>query len=443
VSRPNILQIIWHDLGRHLHCYGWQSARSPNLDRLASEGALFERAFCTAPLCSPSRGALMTGRYPHQNGLMGLTHRSWRFNKGERFLPQLLRDAGYQTLLFGLQHEVPVGQAAELGYGEAWEQPNDREHVVGRFSAWIGSAAAKERPFFACCGFREVHRLHSRGVYTPDKTPNVQLPHYLPDLPSVREDLAGYEGLIDAGDEAVGAMLSALDRSGLAANTLVLFTTDHGTDMPRAKSSLYDPGIETALIVRLPGVVKPGARIRHLISNVDVLPTYLNLAKTDMPSNLVGHSFWPLLVGKPYRRRTEIFAERTWHATYDPIRCIRTERHKFIHNFRPGKPCLVPPEFIEKVGVEETEKHFAVARPEFELYDLEKDPDEFSNVAGRADYADVEAKLRAQLQRFLEDTEDPILWGDIPHPGRHSDVWDWQLMDGKWRLYDPLAGKSI
>jgi len=439
-ARPNIICITWHDLGRHLGTYGWKSVDSPCLDALASQGIRFDHAFCTAPLCSPARASLMSGLYPHNHGMMGLVHRNWRIHENVRLLPQYLNEAGYRTLLFGFQHEAPRNQGQMLGYQETWEASRDGTEVSRHFGQWLHDKGRGEKPFFASIGFAQVHREHAHGHSRASDPATVKVPAYLPDIPAVREDLADYEGLICAADAAAGIILDALRETGLADNTIVIFTTDHGSDYPRAKSSLYDPGIETALIVHWPNVVRPGRIQKSLISHVDILPTLLEIAGAPVPAALPGRSFLFLLKEEPGERRTEIFSERTWHATYDPMRCIRTEHYKLIRNFRPGRPLLMPPEFIERIGKKTTEQYFGVPRPEYELYHLHHDPDETHNLIGNPDHAEEEADLKARLQRFLEETHDPILQGNISPPGPHDDAWDWRLENGHWRLYDPKAG---
>lgn len=435
MKQPNIIQIILHDLGRHLNCYGWDSVASPNIDKLARQGVKFNKAFCTSPLCSPSRGSIITGRYPHSNGLIGLAHRGWRLHPEERTLPQLLSQSGYDTLLFGLQHETIHGNAKTLGYRYTWEEKVSGPEVTEKFTEWL-LGEKMDKPFFASIGFGLVHRPHSNGIYEAEAPQKVTVPNYLPDIPEVRKDLAAYEALIKEADDAVYKILTAIEEAGITGETLVLFTTDHGTDMPRAKSSLYDPGIEVALVVRYPEVIKAGKQYDCLISNIDILPTLLDAASIKIPEKVQGKSFWNLLKDTRYHPREEIYAERTWHGTYDPVRCIRTQRYKLIHNFRPGKPPLVSPEFIEAVGVIQTEKFFAKSRPEFELYDLANDPDELTNLYGDGKHEKEEDQLKSRINKFLKDTVDPILKGDIPHPGRHNDVWDWRKTDSAWKLYN-------
>jgi arylsulfatase A-like enzyme len=229
-TRPNILFIICHDLGTQLGCYGDPSLRTVHLDRLAKAGVRFDNYFCSTPLCSPSRASILTGRYPHSNGVNGLTHRGFSLNSDERCLPELLAEAGYDTLLFGFQHEA--SDPHRLGYGWVSErrEPPRCALLTPKVTEFLRTRAGSQgkAPFFAMVGFSEVHRDFKQEFYQPDDPAKVFLPPYLPDTPEVREDFADFHGLIHAADASVGDLLRTLAESGLAESTWVIFTTDHG-----------------------------------------------------------------------------------------------------------------------------------------------------------------------------------------------------------------------
>jgi len=419
----NILQFIWHDLGDNLSCYGKPEIPSPRLQALAEEGVVFENNFCTAPQCSPARGSIMTGRYPHTNGLMGLTHRGWDYTPGERDLPMMLNDAGFSTHLFGFQHER---KNDALTYTHHDTADRNCDAVTPKACAFLASEAAKQQPFYVNVGFTEVHRNFGLD-YDDEVLAKVKVPGFLPDLPVVRKDLATFYENIRRADAAVGKILDALKAAGLEDETLVLFTTDHGMPFPRAKMSLYDPGIKTTLLMRAPGFIKPGTRIDHLVSHIDVLPTLFDAVGIEVPGNVRGRSLWPLLTGELYEPRTEIIAEVNWHGgQYDPIRCIRTDRTKYIHNFAPGRPILIQGPAGQRYGAELIDKYFSARRPEHELYDLETDPDEQNNLAGDPAMSERLAELQTRLRKILEETNDPLLEGDIPDPpgeGDYASYW--------------------
>ena len=413
---PHVLLITCHDLGRHLGCYGVDSVQTPNLDALATEGVRFARAYCTSPGCSPSRAALATGRYPHSNGVLGLAHHpfDWGLAPGERHVAALLRERGYETHLFGLQH-VTVGPPEQLGFDRAYGRGTGRD-VAGQVEAFL-DGIAPARPLYLEVNLEEPHRPFDQGGVAPDTARGVRVPPYLPDTPATREDVAGLQGAIREADAAVGRILAALERSGLANATLVTFTTDHGLALPRAKCTLYDPGIETALLLRWPGLGRgAGGVVDGMVSNVDFLPTLLEALGVPPPENLQGRSYLPLLRAGGAGREA-IYAEKTYHSYYDPMRAIRTARHKLIRNFETAFAVEVPGD-VQQGGAfrSDVARYVATTHPEVELYDLEADPLEERNLAGQPAAAALEHELDARLWAWMAETSDPLLAGPVSSP---------------------------
>ncbi|NLF30277.1 MAG: sulfatase [Planctomycetes bacterium] len=412
--RPNIVFITTHDTGRHFGCYGVRTVHTPNIDRLAAEGVLMEDFFCTSPVCSPSRGAMMTGLWPQRNGLMGLSHppSSWTFNDGVQHLSHILRGAGYRTALFYHQHEVMPWDIDRLAFDdwyakqEGFHRPADT--VAAEFASFAASLTPEQPPFYAQIGFGETHRKWDAGGVEPDRSTGVTVPPYLVDNEAARADAALLQGAVRKVDDAVGIILKALEENGLAENTIVVFTVDHGLEFPRAKWYLYDPGIETACLVRWPaGGVDGGHRVRQLVSNVDVTPTLLDLIDVAPPLPLDGIAFTRLLRDPAApATRDMIFAMYLMGGSQPEARCVRTRTHKLIRNFSNLRVFRTPVD---------------VAAPRFEpdtcpvtqLYDLAADPLEFDNLSGRAEHAAVEADLNGRLWRWLEAVGDPILHGPI------------------------------
>jgi arylsulfatase A-like enzyme len=414
---PNVVIVITHDTGRHLGAYG-RSVATPNLDRLAAEGVLFEQAFCAAPQCSPSRASLLTGLMPHRHGLIGLTHRgfSLRPEALRRTLPKLLSDSGYRTHLFGFQHEA--AEPHDLGYQQVVQPPSSgsRRHAcrdVAPAAARFLESAPHE-PFLAMVGFEETHR-----PFDPTDTPldHVAVPPYLPDTPIVQRDVADLEGAVREVDTAIGQLLSAVDQSGLADRTLFIYTTDHGIAFPGAKGTLFDPGIEVALIARGPGGFTGGRRLSGLVSNVDLLPTILGLCGIGLPAELDGVSLLPMVAGEASAVRQELFAELTYHTAYDPMRAVRTERHKYIRSFA-DRPLHLPAH-VDASPTKDLVRdrgYFAPRRPIEMLFDLARDPLERNDLANDPAYASVQARLRERLESWMRATDDPLLDGDVPAP---------------------------
>jgi N-sulfoglucosamine sulfohydrolase len=415
VTRPNLALVTCHDLGRHLGCYGVPSLSTPNLDSLAARGTRLTAAFCVAPQCSPSRAALATGRYPHSNGVMGLAHGSfgWDLAAGERHAAELLGGAGYDTHLFGLQHVTPNVQ--RLGFHRVHGQGTGPE--VAREVASFLRTEADRRPFYAEVNLFEPHRPFDFGGAEPDASTEPYVPAYLPAGEASRRELSALQGAIRRADESCGRILSALDDAQLASDTMVVFTADHGIAMPRAKCTLYDPGIEVALMARWPNGFRGGATVTELISNVDVLPTLLDAASERPSSRLQGRSFLPLLRDDVHEPRTAVYAEKTWHSYYDPMRAVRTKRHKLIRNFEAGFAIEVPAD-VQRGDVfrAHPELYSTDRSAQIELYDLEEDPLEQRNAAGAPHLAQVQADLDDRLWSWMRATEDPLLLGPVASP---------------------------
>ena len=447
MTKPNIVEIVWHDLGDWLSCFGRPDVSSPNLNALAGEGMRFENHFCPAPQCSPSRASIKTGRYPQSHGVMGLTHRGWRYAAGEWDLPLLLRGAGYRSVLVGFQHERH--DKAELTYDEHWThlasalgmsapEETGADVVADRAVDFLAKRARASRPFFLSIGLFDVHRVYGTD-YDPDVAARLIVPGFLPDEPIVRKDLATFYEKIRRADAAVGRILRALSAADLAEDTLVYFTTDHGPEFPRAKMTLYDPGIKTALLVRFPHVVRAGARSDALTTHVDLVPTLLELAGLSIPTTVQGRSMLGLLRGEPYAPRDAIFAQMTWHGgEYDPMRCIRTARFKYIRNYVPGWPPQIGGACVERYGEAFVNAHFGIPRPAEELYDLAADPWEQHNLAARPEKRSLRQELAARLAAWMREVDDPLLRGPVPFPDPtrvgSGCVW------GKFAPHDPVAG---
>lgn len=420
MHRPNILIVHWHDLGTYLPTYGHQ-VRAPHTDAFAAQSTVFEQCFSTSPLCSPARGALWTGRYPHSNGLQGLTHRGWEYGEGERPLPVHLGAAGYHTVLAGLQHET--SNVARLGFDEHLSRGRPRAaDVADAASSWLDERSEGDDPFLLVCGMLEVHRDWPADRYPPDPLDEVDVPDYLPDNELTREDLAAFAGSIAVADRGLGDILAALERNGLDENTVVIFTTDHGAPFPGAKSTLYDPGVHVALMVRIPPVLGAAAPRREagLVSHVDLVPTLLELAGVDIPEDVQGMSFASTLRDAASPGRNEVFLEKTYHADYDPIRAIRTGSYKYIRNFEPRPRLALPPDLESSPTRRGMGDAHLAPRASEELYDLTADPTESTNLVDDPDLAEVLGGLREQLATFMTATDDPLRHGPIsaPVPGR-------------------------
>jgi len=426
---PNVVFITSHDLGRNLGCYGRRSINSPHLDELAKRGFLFQNSFCTTPLCSPSRAALHTGRYAHSNGVMGLSHApfNWRLRQGEKHVAQRLRESGYETALIGIQHLT--NRPMDLGY-ESVSLPRGSARQIGEAAArFLESKQHSNKPFYLEVGFFEPHRPYNWGATPPDTSKGVIIPPYIPDTPEARHEFAALQGAIHAMDGGVGTVLTALQELGMEQDTWVIFTTDHGVAMPGAKSTVYEPGIEAALIMYWPEAGLHGGHfLSEITSNVDIVPTLLEGLGMPIPSEVQGRSFWPLLQRKKYAPRQEIFAEKTYHTYYEPMRCIRTPNYKLIVNLEVSSQIDIPNDIRKSPIYPQMLDVIAKGRVTIELYDLVIDPQEETNLAGQPEVFEVEANLRKRLLQWMKETNDPILNGPIPSP-YYENALRWLLQD--------------
>ncbi len=437
---PNIIHISMHDAGRHFGCYGVETVQSPHLDALAAGGVRFTRAFACAAVCSPSRGACMTGRYPQANGLIHLCHGDfgYRYHQGEKHLSHLLRERGYYTVLHGFQHEAHHDEArAALGFEELVNAdpappiyPVPPADVIARgacefLEKYAANGNEMNRPFYMQLGFFESHRPYDFGGAEPDDSRGVTVPPYLRETEHVRQDHAGLQGAIRKADTAIGKVLDTLRGVGLEQETLVIFTPDHGLANPRAKATNYDPGIEIAMILRWPGGgLEAGKVTDRLVSNVDVLPTLWDLCGWEKPPNFQGVSFAGELGATPEAPapRDAVYA---LHHDGD-VRSVRTVRHKLIRNFSKRNGVKVPVQ-VERLGHPILQSKGAQTHlPPVELYDVQADPLETENRADDPALAEVRRDLEDRLWAWMESVEDPILQGAYTTPRHKAALEEYQ-----------------
>jgi len=431
-KNPNIILFITHDQGQFVGCYNTpqipNTLKTPNLNNLAEKGIRFSNYFCTAPQCSPSRGSIQTSLYPHQNGLMGLVNRGWTLPEDNKTLPMYLKENGYSTHLIGLQHESRT--PSNLGYDTISERFFSKKGIEIGFMYncelieqtclnFFNEHKNDEMPFYLSIGVEEVHRPFK--IWADPVDPElVEIPPFLVDNEIIRKELAEYYGAINRVDIAIGRLIKMLENSRLKENTLFIFTTDHGSPFPRAKCTLYDPGIETALIMHQHDSTyfDGGKVINSLLSNIDLLPTLLDVIGVKPSEKVEGKSFLPILKGKAREIRSEIFIEKTFHELYDPIRGVRTYDYKYIRNFEKLNSLYQMP---LPILMSPTGKYFKNVynkpRMDEELYDLKKDPNELNNLINNGDYKQVLQNLREKLDSWLKTTNDPIIRGKIqPQP---------------------------
>jgi N-sulfoglucosamine sulfohydrolase len=409
---PNILYLNSHDTGRYVQPYG-HSVPTPNIQWLADQGVLFRNAFCAAPSCSGSRAALLTGNYCHQNGMMGLAHRGFRLFEPRHHVVRTLSDAGYHTEMIGEQHVSASPQT--LGYDVVHDISDTTVNSVAP-AAIEALSNGIEQPFFMSVGFFETHRSFFAPSSVRDRVYSLP-PPFLPDTPEIRSDVAAYKASARSLDQGVGAVLNTLHETGLDRNTLVICTTDHGLAFPTAKASLLDRGIGVMLIMRGPGM-PPGSARDELVSQLDIYPTICEVAGIEPPPWLEGRSVVELASGDEAPGiRSEIFSELTYHAAYEPQRAIRTERFKYVRRF-DDYPFPVLPNCDDSPSKDAYLARGWATRPvaRERLHDLFFNPGEGRNSIDDPAYADVRVDLRERLERWMVETDDPLLSGPVPAP---------------------------
>ena len=419
--KPNILVFVADDAGMDFGCYGNRNIKTPNIDRLAAEGLRFEKAFLTSPQSSPSRTSMMTGKFAHTIGTEDL---HTPIDDQTLMLPHFLRQAGYFTgsmlkTHWGENGDKQFDRMIKAGY----DQQNMTEESYRNYEQFINDSC--DNPFFLWVGFSDPHRGYNRNTCPQVNSPETTIiPPFLVDGPDTRRDMADYYDEISRLDANIGRMLTILEKSGKADNTIIIFLSDNGMPFPRCKGTLYDTGIQTPLIFVWKGRINPaGVHSNGLVSTIDLAPTLLDIAGIPEQQDMYGKTFKDILFDSGKRGRDFIFAERNWHDTDEYIRCVRTETHKLIYNAYYELPHGTPidlstsPSWYElkkkqKQGLltPEQARLFAAPRPMVEIYDLAEDRYELNNVADEQRHYDEGVKLARLLTKWQSETGDHPWW---------------------------------
>jgi N-sulfoglucosamine sulfohydrolase len=434
--RPNLLFITADDLGLVLGCYGEKRIRTPQLDRLASSGVRFTTAYVVQASCSPSRSGMFTGLYPHANGQYGLVNTGFSLHERlrDKTMPALLKNAGYRTGIIGKLHVDP-----EPSFPFDLRDTNNAttrqvRTVAPRAADFMRSAGSD--PFFLMVNFSDPHAFRNADALggwdfppqvegIPEKPlppgPSTLFNFQQIDTPEQRTRTAGYLNAVERLDVGIGLLMDALDKSGKASDTVVVFCGDHGPPFARGKTTCYESGLRVPFFLRWPGVTKPGVVSSRMVSTVDILPTFLDAAGIAPPHPLHGASLRDAVIsGRPWRQF--LAAEFHFHgaAPFYPRRAITDGRWKLIHNLLAGraKPSTgidgdQAMRFSRDSRFEGTPARKAFDTfadpPEFELYDLEKDPVEFQNLAGTPGASGAQQGLIKALLEWRNQTGDPFL----------------------------------
>lgn len=425
-DRPNFIFFITDDISpEDIGPYGNHLVHTPNLDQLAAQGLVFERAYLTASSCSPSRNSIITGRFPHNTGAPEL---HTRLDDSQRTFVQILQDAGYYTVLSGKNHMHPDTQ--RLGFDVAnTSGPSGSEN-------WLEILRERpaEQPFFFWFASNDAHRdwqfTEHAPIYDPDE---IDVPPYMYDGPDTRQDLADYFHEVSRTDYYMGVLVRELRRQGILEDTYIIYCADNGRPFSRSKTRLYDSGIRTPLIISRPGEVTVG-RTASIVSAIDYAPTFLELAGLDIPQSVQGVSFSPILQNPHAVVREVAFAEQNWHVYQQHQRMVRFDQWLYIRNAWPHLQALSVesddtrfPEAQElwaayRRGVLRPEQHDVMLqpRPAEEFYDTTVDPHQLYNLAGDPRYAAEMQKARQLLDEWTSQTGDTIPQNPSTDRGRRS-----------------------
>ncbi len=441
--RPNILVCVADDWSApHASILGDKVVRTPHFDRVAREGALFRRAYCAAASCTPSRAAMLTGRWPHQLEEGG---NLWSALPAKfQLYPDILENAGYAV---GCE-----GKGWGPGDFRAGGRTRNPAGPQVKFEKFLADARA-DQPFCFWYGSRDPHRPYvpSTGAAAGMKAEEVQLPAFWPDTPEIRNDVLDYYFAVQRFDARVGELLAALETAGRLDDTLVVITSDNGMPFPRAKANCYELSTHVPLAMRWPARIKAGTVMDSFVSHVALAPTFIDAAGIKPPTDMVEKSLFPLLAStvsgadKAFTERERHAQVRAGNASY-PIRAVHTAKWLYLRNFRPDRWPAGDPEMVFAVGEfgdvdasptkdaimalrddPERARFFQLSlgqRPAEELYDLENDPGQLRNLAGNTELLTTQKQLRGELDRWMLSTGDPRAtsnddrWDGFPYFGK-------------------------
>lgn len=427
MKRTNVIYIHTHDTGRMIEPYGFAAA-TPNLKQLAQDALLFRNAYCVSPTCSPSRAALLTGCYPHENGMLGLAQRGFVLDRMKHLVP-FLNAHGYHSVLCGIQHEAGwyldhAAGAAQLGYHQditcdptlyrqedlgVWDQQNAEAAI-----AYL-TTHPKEQPLFLSYGMYATHRRYPDALDPAIDPDQIRPPYPIPDTKQNREDHAGFLTSLAGVDRNVGRLLQALKDQGYYEQSIIIFTTDHGLANPFSKCTLFDAGLGVALIMRVPNSKTIGKVSDSLVSHLDVFPTLCDLLQLEKPDWLRGSSFCQEFDQTDTFEREVVFGEINFHTSYEPVRCVRNKRYSYIRYYDDAYLSINASNIDSSAVKSFFLAHELDTQTKYEeaLYDLYYDMGERHNLIQEVQYQQVAQHMSNTLDQLMEESHDPLCDGQL------------------------------
>ena len=413
--RPNIVLIIGDDIGAgDIGCYGNQQVKTPVIDRIAKEGLRFTNVFLTSSSCSPSRCSIISGRYPHNTGAAEL---HTPLPAEVSIFPELLKNAGYYTAQAGKWH---MGEYAKRGFDVVYDKSKDNGD--GGEEMWVKTLQQrpKRKPFFMWLASYDGHRPWGQNSFAgTNRADNLSLPPYFADAINTRIDLAKYYDEVTRFDYYIGKVEAELKKQGVLDNTIIIIIGDNGRPFPRAKTRVYDSGMQTPLIIKWNKKIHKANISQALISVIDIAPTLLDVAGVTILPSFQGKSFQKIIFNPSLEFRKYVFAEHNWHDYEALERTVRTKDFLYVLNLRaslsnPGAADITSsPSFKDLQDIRDSGKLsaaqsdvFITPRPFEEFYNCHQDPMQLVNIASVKSYADQLVDLRKIMAQWQLETKD-------------------------------------
>lgn len=422
-SRPNVLFIVSEDNSEHLGCYGETRVNTPALDGLAATGIRYTNAYVPYSVCSPSRSIFLTGMYTRQTGHIGLATHNFAMYKKFKTMPAYFQEAGYYTGFLGKTHINPESAVEDFIDHRAIREANfsktisiERYAEEARFV--MESAAKEDKPFLLIINYADAHRkfigVTKNGFPVNDLTDPVPPFSWIgSDTPYLREEIRDYFNCINRLDEAVDMVLEDMEELKVRDNTIIVYISDHGADFPRAKGSCYEHGTSIPMIVNYPKRFPKADVEPALVSTIDILPTLLKEVGIDTPSNLPGQNLQDLYSGKKQDRDyIHTFTTGSSPNLLYMQFAIRDKRFKLIYSPKRDINKLAVSRYRNSKLPKDQEVANFITPPEYELFDLKRDPDEWNNLADNKKYSKVKERLLDAMHSFQSEIKDPFLYPD-------------------------------
>jgi len=418
-AAPNILFIVSEDNNDHLGCYGEKRVHTPAIDSLAKEGVRYTSAYVPYSVCSPSRAAFLTGLYPRQTGQIGLATHKFSMYGNVKTMPAYFKENGYYTGFLGKIHINPEWLVEKFIDHRAiknnnFDKKTSIEEYANQAKKVMVNASAKEQPFFLVVNFSDAHRKFiatSKHGYPKQKAAHVKksFPWLGCDNPHLRKEITNYFNCINRLDEGVGMVLNCLDELKLRDNTVIVYISDHGADLPRAKGTVYEAGVRVPMILSYPKLLSSAKVEDSLVSTLDILPTLLSMSDIAVPGTLPGINLMMLdegaVTGHQY---IHTFTSGSSPASHYIQFAIRDERYKLVYNPYREKNLKAESKYkAAKVHPDQQLKSFLYP-DEFELYDLDNDPSEMKDIINDKGSTKIKSRLLSAMKEFQVKIDDPF-----------------------------------